>query len=159
MLSEETAVGGHPVAAAATMARIIAAAAREPLDPLAGLAIRSPAEALAEAACDLASRIGAAAIVAATESGYTATAVARFRPACPVVGLTPNPVTARRLALVWGVWPVLREGYHDLDDMSAKAVEAARSLGVARPGSTLVCTAGLPFDRRGGTDLIRIVTA
>jgi pyruvate kinase len=43
--------------------------------------------------------------------------------------------------------------------MTAKAARAARELGVARPGQLLVCTAGLPFGRRGGTDLVRVITA
>jgi pyruvate kinase len=121
--------------------------------------VRSPADAVADAACRLAADIGAAAIVAATESGFTAAAVSRFRPACPIVGLTPSSATAHRLCLLWGVAPILEEPYHDLDDMAAKAARAARTLGVARPGDRLVCTAGFPAARRGGTDLVRVIGA
>jgi pyruvate kinase len=159
MLSDETAAGAHPVAAVETMSRIIAAAAREPAWPPPAPPVGDDADAVALAACRLAADIGAAAIVAATESGSTAAAVSRHRPACPVVGLTPNAQTARRLCLLWGVTPLLEAAYHDLDDMGAKAAGAARALGFARPGDPLVCTAGFPFARRGGTDLVRVIRA
>jgi pyruvate kinase len=159
MLSDETAAGLHPVEAVEVMARIIGAAARDPFFDTLDPAARGPAEAVAHAACRLATEIGAAAIVAATESGFTAQTVARFRPPCPIVGLTPNAGTANRLCLLWGVQPFLGEHYDDLDDMSRKAAEAARALGLAAPGALLVCTAGFPFTRRGGTDLVRVITA
>jgi len=156
MLSDETAVGAYPVAAVETMDRIAAAAARDTV-PLPEAPLLVPADAVARAAVRLAADLAAAAIVAATSSGTTAAAVSRRHPAVPVVGLTHRPDTARRLALLWGVTPRLAEPYVDLDDMSAKAVEAARALGLAPPGSTLVCTAGLPFGRGTGTDLIRVI--
>lgn len=159
MLSDETAGGAHPVESVAVMARGIAAASREPLTDTRETAPRGPADAVAYAACRLAADLGAAAIVAATESGSTAAAVSRFRPACPIIGLTPNATTANRLCLLWGVVPFLEEPYHDLDDMSAKAAKAARALGLAAPGALLVSTAGFPFTRRGGTDLVRVITA
>jgi pyruvate kinase len=159
MLSEETAAGAYPIEAVETMARIVAATASEPDYCGAPAAVRSPADAVADAACRLAADIGAAAIVAATESGSTAAAVSRFRPACPIVGLTPSRATARRLCLLWGVASILEEPYTDLGDMAAKAARAARTLGVARPGDRLVCTAGFPAARSGGTDLVRVIGA
>jgi pyruvate kinase len=155
MLSDETAAGTYPVEAVRTMQRIIAAAAAQP-GLWEELPARTPAESIARAACALAADLPAAALVAATESGFTALNVARFRPPCPIIGLTANPGTYRRLALVWGVTPRLGESYRSLEDMSDKAVRAARELGHG-PGSVLVCTAGLPFSHRGGTDLLRII--
>lgn len=159
MLSDETAAGAHPVESVAVMSRIIAAAAREDAYPGPEPPVRGPADAVARAACRLAADVDAVAIVAATSSGFTAAAVSRFRPACPVIGLTTDPATARRLCLYRGVTPRLEEPYDDLDDMGAKAAGAARALGLAEPGSLLVCTAGLPFAARGGTDLVRVVRA
>src|SRR6185369_4636725 len=87
MLSEETAIGGHPVAAVAMMARILreaeAHATPRPIEP--GPAV---ADQIARAACVLAERIGAAAIVVATRSGSSAVKVARHRPPVPVIALT-----------------------------------------------------------------------
>lgn len=158
MLSEETAVGAYPLEAVSTMARIIEAASREPLSREVSFDITGTAEAISHAACLLAIDLGAAAIVAATESGSTAAAVSRFRPPCPIIGLTPNKETANRLALLWGVVPVFEKIYTGLDDMVIKAAQAARQLGLADTGSKLVCTAGLPFRKRGGTDLIRVIS-
>lgn len=158
MLSDETAVGLYPLKAVSTMARIIEAASRESPGTGISQAVSKTAEAIAHAACLLADDLGADAIVAATESGFTAQSVSRFRPACPIIGLTPNRTTARRLSLIWGVTPAVSEIYMSLDDMVEKAVHAALSLGLAKRGSRLVCTAGLPFNKRGGTDLIRAVS-
>jgi pyruvate kinase len=158
MLSEETAVGSRPAEAVATMAGIIDAASAEgpagnPGEPPA----TDTSSAIGQAACLLAARLSAKAIVAATESGHTALMVARYRPSCPIVGLTPNPGTARRLSLVWGVTPILRPSYANVGQMTAKAAEAASSLGLASRGDLLVCTAGLPFRSSGTTNLIRVV--
>jgi pyruvate kinase len=158
MLSEETAVGSHPVEAVGTMARIIASAAREAAkDGPADAPDYGTSSAIGRAACQLARDLRAAAIVAATESGHTALMVSRHRPPCPIVGLTPNRTTARRLSLLWGVTPVLRPSYASVGDMTSKAAEAARTLGLASPGDLLVCTAGLPFRQAGTTNLIRVV--
>jgi pyruvate kinase len=66
-------------------------------------------------------------------------------------------VLFRSLCLLRGVTPSLEEPYHDLDDMTAKAVRAARALGLAEPGQLLVCTAGVPFSLHHGTNLVRVV--
>ncbi|MBI1735396.1 MAG: hypothetical protein HYR51_09495 [Candidatus Rokubacteria bacterium] len=71
---------------------------------------RSPApEAVARAACTLAADIDAAAIVTCTQSGGTARRVARYRPRCAILAPTPHAETYRRLALVWGVTPLLNQ--------------------------------------------------
>ena len=65
-------------------------------------------------------------------------------------------VTARKLALAWGVHPVHTADAHDLDEMVAKARQHARDEGFAKPGESIVITAGLPFGTPGATNLLRV---
>lgn len=163
MLSGETAIGAHPVEAVRMMAAIADRAEDAlPYDVIFGLRAReqsgTTSEAIALAACQAAEAIGAAAIVAATESGSTARRVARLRPRRPVVALTHNPATARRLALVWGVRPVLAQAIGDVDALIARSVQAAVDAGLARSGDQVVVTAGVPIGRPGTTNLLKVVT-
>jgi len=116
MLSGETAVGRHPVRVVATLAAIIEQAERDMalagghggivVPPDAVIASRHGL-ALCEAAVTLARRAGATAIVAVTKKGMTPRVLAALRPASRIIAATPNPQTAARLALVWGVTPML----------------------------------------------------
>jgi len=111
MLSGETAIGKHPVEAVRVMASI--AAKTDAVFPSEGwlrrdaLSEASVSAAVAHAVCLLARDLSAAAILTATESGRTALLVARHRPPMPILGMSANQVTARQLALAWGVQPVL----------------------------------------------------
>jgi pyruvate kinase len=163
MLSGETAIGAHPVATVATMAAIAERAeAALPYDVMFRARARERAgetnEAIALAACEAAEAIGAAAIVAATESGSTARRVSRLRPRRPIVAVTHTPGTWRHLALVWGVRPVLVEQARDIDALIARGVRAAVDLGVARSGDHVVVTAGVPIGQSGTTNMLKVVT-
>ena len=70
--------------------------------------------------------------------------------------MTPSRSTARRLALVWGVTPVLCKDVMNVSDMTELAVDTAVKLGFAQPGQTLVIAAGMPFGTAGTTNLLRI---
>jgi pyruvate kinase len=84
----------------------------------------------------------------------------RERPRVPVVGITPERETARRLALVRGVHAVhAKEGVVDVTGMIAKATEAVRDEGFAVPGDTIVIAAGMPFGTAGTTNLLHIAQA
>ena len=162
MLSGETAIGVHPLEAVATMAAIAQRAEGAlPYDLLLRERSRERAtetgEAIALAACEAAEAVGAAAIVASTDSGSTARRVSRFRPRRPIVAVTHTPSTYRQLALVWGVRPVLVEPVADLDALVARGVRAAVDLGVARPGELIVVTAGFPVGRPGTTNFLKVV--
>lgn len=162
MLSGETAIGAHPVEAVATMAAI-AERAEAALPYEAVFAARSrectndTSEAIALAACEAAEAIGAAAIVAATESGSTARRVSRLRPRRPIVAITSSPHTWRQLSLAWGVRPVLIEQAGDVDALVAQGVRAAKALGVAGPGDQVVVTAGIPIGRPGTTNFLKVI--
>src|SRR6185436_4073437 len=157
MLSAESAVGRHPQSAVAIMDRIIRAVeddaeywASLPRDMTPPQA--TTADAIALSARHIADVIRCAAVVAYTATGSTALRVARERPRCGVVGLTPILETARRLTLVWGVRARVTEDVTNVEDMVAKADEAVRALGVAGPDDRVAIIAGIPFGRAGKTN-------
>jgi len=161
MLSAESAVGRHPQSAVAIMDRIIRAVENDneywsslPRDMTPPQA--TTADAIALSARHIADTLGCAAIVAYTATGSTALRVARERPRCGVIGLTPIVETARRLSLVWGVKCVVTEDATDTEDMIAKADRTVRALGIAEPGDRVAVIAGIPFGRPGKTNTIRL---
>jgi pyruvate kinase len=164
MLSEETAAGRYPVEAVETMRRI--AEDTEAAFPFEAWmrrfedrSLQSLPEAVAGAACELAEHVGAAVIVAWTELGATARLVAKHRPRRPILALSTLPETARRLALVWGVIPLVAAEGPDTDAMLERALRVATESGLLRPGQTAVITAGIPMGVTGGTNLIKAAVA
>jgi pyruvate kinase len=167
MLSGETAIGAYPAEAVSTMRRI-AANAEEHLstDRWAHLltagadkARHIPStEAISQATVEVALAVGASAIVTSTMSGRTARMVARHRPSMPVIAATPNRQTLHRLALVWGVQPVLVQGFAHTDEMIHLTVEAACEAGIVSWGDVIVITAGIPFGGRGKTNFLKVHT-
>ena len=155
MLSGETAVGDHPVRVVETMTRIVRdvetsdeyAESREQRVPAAG---DSRTDALARSARYLARDVESTAVVAVTESGYTARKVAKYRPSVPVVGVTPDDRVRRRLALTWGVLP---RHQPFVDDSAAELIERSATetvdAGVADSGDTVVVLAGMMTELEG----------
>ena len=160
MLSGETAVGRYPVEAAETMAAICANA--EAHLPHGRLLHDEPhshetiTEAISCAAVEIASEVGARAIITATMSGTTARMVARHRPSVPIVAVTPSQETLRRLALVWGVVPVEVAEFKSTDDMVEVMVQAAREEGLVAWGDPVVLTAGIPFGSGRKTNMLKV---
>jgi pyruvate kinase len=101
--------------------------------------------AISQATVEIANELGAAAIVTSTYSGQTAKWVASYRPQTPVVAITPRPEVQRQLALVWGVTPMLAPYYTSTDDMVEFGAKLALESGLAKPGDTIVITAGIPI--------------
>jgi pyruvate kinase len=148
MLSEETAAGSHPVEAVAMMAKISERV--ESRMPAYRAVARCDGEQGAEnAASDavalLADRAGARLICAFTRSGKTALQVSRSRPAAPVLGMTPDETTCRKMSLLWGVEPVRVAEAADLEAMTAIVDETLRKKGRAAAGQRVVIVAGYPF--------------
>src|SRR5512136_99845 len=133
MLSGETATGKYPVLTVETMARIAheTEAAQAALPERSITARPGPyfAEAVAHASVATAKDLKASVIVAPTVSGDTARTIARFRPHCPIVAVTPSPITQRQLAMVWGVYPILATRSESTDQVINDAVEAAQQQG------------------------------
>lgn len=160
MLSGETAVGRYPVDAVAMLHRIAVSAERvydygRWVERRPG-AVSTVAQAISRATCDAAEDVGAAAILCSTQSGATARMVARFRPRAPIVAATPYPEVARRLALVWGVVPVVVPRARNIDEMIDVALAAARETGLVRPGDRVAVAAGVKTDMPGSTNMLQV---
>jgi len=155
MLSGETAIGDHPARVVETMDRIVRDVesapeydeTREQQIPAAG---QSRTDALARSARFLARDIGASAVVAASESGYTALKAAKYRPSIPVVASTPSDSVRRRLALSWGIIPVSTEyTTQGADAIIQNAVQAALETEAANGGDTVVVLSGMMTNLEG----------
>ncbi len=161
MLSGETAAGKYPVEVVQTMARI-AKRAEEALPYEEILRKKktwgdiSVTDAISYATCATAMSLEAAAIISATRSGYTAKMVAKYRPYSTIIAATPDSGIYNKLALVWGVYPILipdTSGTDALFDISVKnAVEA----GFIKYGDLVVLTAGVPTGFSGATNLLKV---
>jgi pyruvate kinase len=152
MLSGETAVGDYPVETVETMGAIVDriegsgeyAETRERRVPAADPGVRT--DAVARSARYLADDVDATAIVAVSESGYTARKAAKFRPSVPVIAATPNDDVRRQLALSWGIDARYATYAADVDDILETAVDSAVEAGVAESGDTIVVLAGMMSD-------------
>ena len=159
MLSAETAVGHDPVAAVATMARIVEEAERSGparVRPELGGGDHDVLPGIAGAAVEAARGVGAKVIVAYTESGYTARLVAAFRPPMPVLALTPNEEVVHRLALAWGVDAHRVPRVRSTDAVMQRARREVRRRGLATPGERIAIIAGVPLNEPGNTNLLTI---
>lgn len=170
MLSAETAVGADPVAVVSTMNRVAWRAEQEAgYRQWAARLGRSQrrhwpdgphriTQAITHAASLAADDAAASAIVCCTQGGNTARAMARFRPAAALIGVSPHGATLRRLALSWGVTPVLMDDFGTVDELVWHAVERCVHEGLVEHGQTVLVLAGAP-DRSSGasTDVLRIV--
>ena len=161
MLSAESAIGAHPSASVAVMARIIREVEADPLYRTIADAERAApeatnADAISRAARQVAETVGAATIATYTTSGSTALRAALERPSVPILSLTPSPETARRLVLAWGVHSVLTEDAKDFDDMVERACRIALRERLARSGDRIVITAGVPFGTPGATNILHV---
>ncbi|NKE34483.1 pyruvate kinase [Natronococcus sp. JC468] len=167
MLSAETAIGDHPTEVVDAMDSIVREVEgseeyAETLEQRVPTAGEARTDALARSARYMARDVGADAIVAATESGYTALKTAKYRPGVPVVASTPNDDVRRRLALSWGVTPLYaRVSDQGADAVVEKAVQAALDAGVADSGDTVVVLCGMMTDLEGAntTNMMKVHVA
>ncbi len=160
MLSQETAVGHHPVRAVEMMASIARAAERE-LPYGRWLAERGPQarnqyHAIAFGAVGAVYQLGLKAIVSPTHSGTTARLISAYRPKSPVLALSPRNDVIRSCCLLWGVHPVLHEQPLETLDLIETCARIAVEEGLAERGDQIGITAGLPAGRSGGTNLFKV---
>ncbi|MBK8025937.1 MAG: pyruvate kinase [Chloroflexi bacterium] len=166
MLSNETAMGSYPVRAIETMVNIAAIAEQNINRPstipdrpvvLHGAEGREAvSDAISQATCQIAETLGVKAIVTSTISGYTARRVAKERPHTPIICVTPNELTYRRMALVWGVVPLLVPEFKSIDEMLGVVVRAAHDEHLVNIGDMLVIIAGVPFGVGGQTNFLKV---
>jgi pyruvate kinase len=164
MLSAETASGDYPLESVGVMSRIIERVERDPMWPSLMDAEHAgmddiDADALVAAARKAAEAQSTACIVVFTTLGGTARRMARERPLQPVLALTPNPDTARRLSLVWGLETRLGKEPASLEDVTDDAVGSAVAYGLAEPGQRILILAGTPFGAPGAANLLRLAHA
>jgi pyruvate kinase len=168
MLSGETAVGAYPYDAVRMMAKV-ATHTEAALDYAKifedkvqksderrqgeGLSIT---KAIGQATCEIARDLHCAAILTATASGRTARFVSRYRPQAPIVAATNLPETYQRLALLWGVHPVMVDIAPDSDGMMQACIDAADKSGIVKADDLVVITGGVPVGRPGSTNFIKI---
>ena len=160
MLSGETAAGLHPIEAVSTMAELALAAEASleefgTLQNVFGNPSNVVVEAVAQAAITMAKHIDAAAIVALTDTGFTARSISKFRPHCPIFAVTSSETVQRRLALNWGVTPIVSPRTGDDDECIEFAVRYGQERGHLRPQDVIVATAGRS-QMSGGTDMIQV---
>ena len=161
MLSEETALGSHPTEAVSTMARIAEHAESGLFNDVWHTKVEGYEEsditgAVCHAAYTTARDLGAAAIITPTSSGITPRIVARYRPMQPIIALSDDIDTVRRLAITFGVVPRVAAFKNNIDDVIQTAKDEAISTGRVKKGDTVVITAGSPGGIAGTTNLIRV---
>ncbi|MCZ8103934.1 MAG: pyruvate kinase [Alsobacter sp.] len=161
MLSAESASGQFPYEAVATMNRIAEEVENDQVYRAIITAQRAApeptgADAIAVAARDVAETLDLKAIVAWTASGSTGLRIARERPQPPILALTPNIDTARRMALVWGIHALVTDDARDINDMAERACRNAALEGFASVGQRIIIVAGVPFGTPGATNMVRI---
>jgi pyruvate kinase len=159
MLSAETASGRYPAEAAAYMARIAgraerAVAWRDSHRP--GSDALGFAEAISDAAARAAHLLKAKAIVAFTESGFSARMISQERPDVPILALTPSPAVQRRLGLSWGVSARLVRKVQSTDEMIEETEAALLADDTVRGGDVIVIISGAPMWVRGTTNLLKL---
>lgn len=161
MLSGETASGNYPLEAVAMMATIAerAEAALHYKEMLAvkGASVQeTTTDAISHATAQIALDLGAAAIVVATETGYTARMVSKYRPKAAIAAVTPNEQAARRMQLLWGVNALIGPRSKDTDSMVQSSMQSAKTAGIVQEGDLVVLTAGVPIGTVGTTNMIRV---
>ena len=161
MLSGETAAGEYPLESLITMGKI-AEKAEKALDYWAAFSstkydlMGSITNAISHATCTTAMDLKVAAIVAFTQSGHTAKMISRFRPACPIIAITPVEKVRRQLALSWGVNPILVDDVITADDLFEIGERKAFESGHVQAGDLIVITAGVPIGVSGTTNTMKI---
>jgi pyruvate kinase len=161
MLSAESAAGQFPVEAVATMNRIAEEVESEDTYHAMMKAQHAEpeatgADAIAAAARQIAETLDLSAIVCWTSSGSTGLRVARERPNVPIVAISPNLSTGRKLSVAWGIHCVVAEDARDQDDMVDRACRLAFKDGFAKAGRRVIIVAGVPLGTPGATNMLRI---
>jgi len=161
MLSAESAAGKYPIEAVTTMNNVALSVEKDPTYRQVVEASRvvrreTIADGIVAAAREIAEATNIKAITCFSQSGQTVSLVSRERPRVPIIALTPLMSTARRLALTWGAHCVITEPQSRFKGAVIAAVKAARADGFAGEEDMIVVTAGVPFNVKGTTNILRV---
>jgi len=161
MLSAETSIGKYPILAV-TMMSAVAVETEKMLPYDQWIAERDTwlsnqtEELISYNACLTARRLGSAAIVAFTSSGSTAGRVSKYRPSTPILAISPNSNTCRRLILNWGVQSNQISTPKTVDNLFLAAVKVCKKMKLAKKGDNIVVTGGIPLGKAGTTNLLKV---
>ena len=160
MLSGESAAGKYPVEAVRNMAQICEYTEKHTSYHKRFLSaefrIKNILDAISHATCSMSIDVDAKAIVVCSASGTTARMVSRFRSPVDIVGMTTDKKAWRKLALSWGVTPMLSEKFNSVDVMFYKAIQCATTALDLKPGDNVVLTAGPINGQSGNTNTIKV---
>ncbi len=161
MLSAESAAGAYPVEAVTTMDNVAKSVERDPtyrevIEASRKANRNTVADGIVSAAREIAETTDIKAICCFSKSGTTASLVARERPRVPIIALTPETVALRRMCLTWGVHCVLTAPVDRFKLAVVAAAKAARDYGFATEADQIVVTAGVPFNVKGTTNILRV---
>jgi len=166
MLSAESATGRFPVRSVETMTHIAQIAEQQMWESRPNTSSfdlsnhtgggEAISNAIGEATFHISEALKPKAIVTTTLSGYTARRVARERPRTPIICMTPVESTYRRMALVWGVYPLLVPEFATIDEMISITVRAAHDAKLVHRDDLLVMIAGVPFGLKGQSNLLKV---
>ncbi|WP_092605876.1 pyruvate kinase [Raineyella antarctica] len=158
MLSGETSVGKYPVETVATMAKIVDSTEVHGMEQISAIDWdpHTTGGVISKAAVDVAERVGAAYLVAFTQSGDTARRMSRLRPRIPIVAFSPLEKTQRELTLSWGIPTILVPSVETTDDMVRQVDQKLKEKGVVQDGERVVIVAGTPAGRPGRTNSLRV---
>jgi pyruvate kinase len=159
MLSGETAVGAHPIRAVEVLDAIIRSAEEAP--PLWTLPVPSAERpdhlpSLCDAAVTLAARAQVDAILAITREGRTARLLSARRPSAPIYAITESDACARRLALWWGVYPVVSSHSGDVEEIVFRVVQSLRDLHMLPSPAAVVIVGSSPALDRGKGNFVHL---
>lgn len=160
MLSGETTIGLYPVETLETMSKIIEITEQDVnyydfLDRTMRTEKQDTTGTIAYSVVESASRLKIKLIMTPTISGYTSKKISRFRPACPIVALSPDEKTIKNLTIYYGVYPILIDEIKTFDKMMEKSREEAIKLGLEK-NDKIIVTGGYPFKEIRHTNFMKI---
>ena len=162
MLSAETAAGQYPIQAVSMMKQVIDSIQSDQYYAQAMQAVSLPPDNTVASAITAGMkniiRVLEHPVCIATYSisGKTTVRTARERVPVPILGLTPNESVANKLALVWGVFPLKTKQLREITDVSNLTLHLTKSLNMVKKGDEIVITAGIPFAKKGKTNILHI---
>ena len=162
MLSGESAAGKYPIETVQTMASIIEETEKHidfnKLFRHSDFEIKGTADAISHSICTMGADVNAKATVVTSISGRTVRLVSRFRCAIPIVGMATNKKVWYKLALSWGVLPILSEEFNSIDVLFYHALKEAKGIFNLNSGDIVVMTGGNTNGKMLGTNIIKIET-
>lgn len=178
MLSAETASGKYPVEACAVMARVAAKTDAETQrtstdrrmrelrrdelqkrrEGMRGVHLNSYADAIGQAVFRMCESLDITRIVCFTKTGYTAGAIARYRPRVRITAITNRESTCRKCAIMWGVSAVLTKDFDLIEVMVQEVEEQLLRHKAAAQGDTIIIVAGTPLAEGGRTNMLKLHT-